>query len=379
MGLFVGMCIAIFTPHICIPFIQKHVEKLQVPKLNGSYADTPKPNFWLSHWIDGSFQKKYEAYIRDRNEAAPLYIRTKSQIDFSIFNTVFHENIVVGKNNYLYTQTDCDAFIGKNYMGKKWIEEKIRKLKSISDHFAEKNVPFLVLTPPAKSTISPENLPDFYQKYQSDSTNRNVFKDLFIQYDIPFIDFEYLIDMEDTSKYFIYPNAGLHWSKYGLTRAADSLRSYIGKNLSIQMVDMNWQDNIELKKELSNTDNELLTSANLLFYPPLETMAYPIIQYSSDSTTTKPKVLTVGDSFYYFIYLYGIQKGLFAEGSMFWYYYSEIHPERMQNGRRIPAFELDPIQNIEEADLVILMAYEENLDRFGFGFIDKVYETLNNK
>lgn len=375
-GLLLFALLAIFALHWYIPFLQKKWDGLQVSKLNGSYEDTQKPNFWTYTWLNGDYQKAYDAYLRDRSDIAPLMVRLKSQVDYSLFNKISHQNIMPGINNYLFAKTDCDAYIGKNYKGYEWISEKVRKLKAIIDHYESKGKHFVVLTPPSKASVFPEHLPAFYRNYPVDSTNRTTFNALFEANDIPFIDFEYLKAEAHRRPYPVYPQAGLHWSNYGLSMAADSLRNYIGEKLNIQMIEMNWEDSIVMKTQLENSDNELMTAANFLMVPELSDLAYPQIKYISDSTTVSPKILSVGDSFYLLIYKYGIHKALFAKGSMFWYYHHELYPARMKNGKRVYAGGLDPLEHIEANDMIIITVYEQNLERFAFNFVDKTYDLL---
>ena len=108
-------------------------------------------------------------------------------------------------------------------------------------------------------------------------------------------------------------------------------------------------------------------------------MPYPKIRYIKNDSTVRPNVLSVGDSFYKLIYEFGIVDGLFDSQSTFWYYNHEVYPMRLVNGKRLTNKDLDILDEIRQRDVVMITAYEDNLERFGFGFIDTVYELLQKE
>jgi hypothetical protein len=94
-------------------------------------------------------------------------------------------------------------------------------------------------------------------------------------------------------------------------------------------------------------------------------MAYPQFKVQPLKAGQKPpRVLVIGDSFYYGMYNWGMMQRIFRGGE-FWYYNRE---------RLVPEKETtytSDIQNyvleVNKFDVVVLLLTEANLPRFGFG------------
>jgi len=149
--------------------------------------------------------------------------------------------------------------------------------------------------------------------------------------------------------------------------------------MEIKMVEMNWRDSVELSEAKVEFDNELIAGANFLWNPPLEPLPYPKIKYIETDSTTKPKVLSIGDSFYKLVYEFGIIEGLFHQESTFWYYNHEIFPQQLRNGKFLTNKDLNVLEEIRKREIIILTLFEDNLERFAFDFVENVYTLLQNE
>lgn len=374
--LFASMLVLIFLPMWFVPALQKQFPNLQVEPIVGYFGGTKKPNFYSKRWMSGQYQQAYEAYVKNKNVLQPTAIRLKSQIDFSLYGDIMHANILSGKNGFLFQKEGCEAYIGRDFMGEKWINKKVEKLKYITTSFQKEGIPFLVLLPPLKARIMSEHLPDFYQKNASDQTNWVVFSNILKEYDIPTLTFSFMENVGETTPYPLYPPSGQHWTKYGAALAADTIKENLEEILAIEMVEMLWKDSVELSDAKVEYDNELIAGANFIWNPPLEPLPYPKIRYIENDSTVRPNVLSVGDSFYKLILEFGIVDGLFDAKSTFWYYNHEVYPLRLENGKRLTNKDLDILAEIRKRDVVIITVFEDNLERFDFGFVDMAYDLL---
>ena len=377
--LFGLLFMAFFLTMQYLPVLQKQVPKLQGKRLQGSYEETKRPNFWPRRWMDGSYQKGFESYLKDRNVIAPFFVRMKTEVDYHLFHDIPHENILAGKNGHFFPKTDCEAYVGGNFVGEKDLKGKVDKLKFLIEHYQQKGIQFLIMLPPGKPAIYPEYLPDYYQEHPKDSTNRNVIRKLLHDRKIPFLDFDFLKNHKEDG-YALFAQASLHWSHYGFGLAADHMRDYIVDELKLPMPLIQWKDSIEVRDQFAGMDTELVNGSNFLSPPPLDPVPYPIFRYQmEDSLAQKTKILSVSDSYYLALWDHGLHSNLFAEGSLFFYYNHEVHPPRHQNGKRMYAHEFDHLATIEEAQLIVITVYETNLNRFGFKFIEGVYEKIKEK
>jgi hypothetical protein len=95
-------------------------------------------------------------------------------------------------------------------------------------------------------------------------------------------------------------------------------------------------------------------------------MAYPRIQFQSDSGKTKPSVLVVSDSYYWGMYNFGISNAF--SNSHFWFYNKQVYPDFYQNALETNQINLK--DEIAKHDVIILMATEATLPGLGWGFIE---------
>jgi len=366
----------IFLPHYYLPFLQDKGQILQTEVLQGAYEQTHKPNFWPRKWMSGDYQKGYESYVRDRNPITPFAVRLNTQIDYSLYNSIAHQNIFPGKDGELYTKTDCEAYVGIDFIGSKKIKEQVQKLRDLIDYYKADSIPFLVLIPAGKPGILTKKMPAFYQHYPKDSSNRAVFLSTLKQYDIPHLDFDFLKTIRDTSAQALFGQASLHWSRFAYSTTADTLRSYIIRNFGIDLPELIRAELSDSKTAFSTTDKELINGANFLTEPKLKPIPHPAITFQSDSTLEKQRILSIGDSYYLSFYKNGIHDGLFDSRSKFLYYNHEVYPESTNNGQRVYAGDLDILSEVERSKLIIITVYETNLKRFGFNFVEKLWEEV---
>jgi hypothetical protein len=105
-------------------------------------------------------------------------------------------------------------------------------------------------------------------------------------------------------------------------------------------------------------------------------LAYPRIQFESDSVKNKTRVLVIGDSYWYGPVYMGVPQNCFAGGE-FWYYYNRIVPKR-QADVNIEVWELDLKAEIERNKVILLMYSDGNLPSFGNAFIKDAYELYTS-
>jgi hypothetical protein len=108
---------------------------------------------------------------------------------------------------------------------------------------------------------------------------------------------------------------------------------------------------------------------NLLFPLEMDTLAYPFISYSISKD--KAKVLTIGDSFYKYIFDSGIHTNCFNDGQ-FWFYSKKIWPLTTN----INVQDLNIREEVLKNDIVVLFASEATLYLFPYDFTSIVNSKI---
>ncbi|MCB9264703.1 MAG: hypothetical protein H6558_06750 [Lewinellaceae bacterium] len=367
------LVLALLTlPEYYLPLLQEAFPSLQAPVLGGSFERVEYPRFWPQKWLTGDYQGQFEKARRNQSPIAPSVVRHRNQLLRDVFGDSGAPRVVYGENDFFYSIEYCRALAGMDYIGRQTIQAKVEQLQRIQELLGPDGPKVLVLLPPGKPRVLPENLPSFFRERESESTNWQVFSELLSGSGVPFMNFDFLIGKKSEYPYPIYPQFGLHWNYYGATVAADSLRRKIGQLLGKELPVMKYKESVEMRDSLMSTDKELLYGANIMREPPAKPMPYPKIQYREDSLSFRPRVLIVGDSYYKIWYDYGIQNGLFHPESSFWYYYGTMFPPR--NGQH--AQSLPVLEETLSKDIILLPHAEINLNNLGFGYLDRLEAAL---
>lgn len=355
-----------------IPLIQTTYPFAKLQPLKGSFTLAEKPDSILENWFSGEYQVQYEKYFNDSIGFRPLFVRIKNQIDFWCFNKSNANNGLVGKDEYLFDSRYIDAYLGVDFVGYNTIQEKVKKLSQIQKSLKLKNKDLIVVFAPGKASFYSDKFPKKIDEQATKTSNYDTYCELLVKEKINFIDFNSVfLKMKETSSYNLYPKAAYHWSVYGMTLAFDSLIRYIEDIRKINLPHLRF-DNIELSDTARDPDYDLGSAMNLLFEVQQGQLAYPKVIFETDSTTTKPNAIVIGDSFYTYCFRL-FDQSVFNE-SQFWYYMKQVE---YHNNPPKKIEDIDAMAEINKTDIVILIATELNLNIFPFEFIE-LFDSKEN-
>lgn len=350
-----------------MPLFQYLTQVFSVSNLNGYIRKDSYKGMSVSGWFNEDYQKNTENYLKDHIGFRPLFIRIHNQIEYSLFNQLHAAGVIAGKKNYLYEENYLKAYYGLDFLGKDSISENISILAAIKDSLQKNQTKLLIVFAPGKASFYPEYHPPAYDLITPTISNLQYYKSQLVKFNMHTIDFnEWFKSMKDTSSYVLYPKYGIHWSDYGMVLAMDSLTRYIEdiKNLDIPNPEI---VSLQISNQYKNTDYDIGASLNLFIQlSPSGQLAYPKFIWKKNIASRKPKVIVIADSFYWGMFNKGIATEAFSMGG-FWYYFNEIHP----GGGKVE--ELEQVKEIlEEQDVIVLMATEATLQKFPFGFIERM-------
>ena len=340
--------------------------------LNGDYTPAVDTTLTVNGWWSESFQHQRSDYLNDNFGFRNYFVRLHNQIRFSLFKKMSANSVVIGKEGFLFEQNYVNAALGKDYVGRDTISDRVQKLKNISDSLAAYGVKTLVILAPGKGSYFPEYLLDDSIKNPS-HTNYADYRDELKKQAVPFIDFNYWFrSMKDTSRYPLYGKTGIHWSYYGVSLVTDSLSRYLEKFLNRPMNHMKFGSFSFSKKIEFETDRDLENGLNLIFDMDRFSMAYPKISF--DDVGEKPHSIMIADSYYWQIFGTGFANDVF-ENPIYWYYFNEQYsgdgsPEK-------PIKDVNVMEELKKTNVLLIMSTDANLSRFDFGFTDQVYSYFH--
>lgn len=356
---------------LLIPLAQNITGIIKETPLNGDIQKTNYKSIDTYNWFNNSYQQNTENVANESFGFRTFCIRLNNQIAYSVFNKLNARSVLIGKNNYLFELNYIKAYLGQDYLGEDSIKKRMFALKNLHDSLTALNKNLIIVFAAGKASFYPEHIPSPFDTIQRGKTNYEMHIKYAKELGLNFIDFnKWFVENKNSSPYPLYPKTGIHWSYYGSVLACDSIIKYIEHLRKIDMNNPYW-DEIDWHQAQFG-DNDISKGLNLLLpFEPI-TMGYPNIKIESDSTKEKPRIMVISDSFYWTMYNFGISRAF--SRSKFWFYNNDIYPDNFK--KKWTTKDVDLKDEIDQTDIVLLMATEATLAKLGWGFIENAQTTF---
>ena len=203
------------------------------PKPRANEILTPKPVAILT---DGSVNKEYlknvTDYTADHFAFRTDLITIHNAILSKVFRTSASDDVILGKQNWLfYKQTEHD-YIGKNILSDNDIENIAHTLHMIQQYVESQNAQFLFVIAPNKNSLYSEYMPDNMYTIRNKSNAQNLMNALQKQ-NVNYID---LFTIFRQKNEVLYYQLDSHWNNKGAALAYDSIMNALG------IYHTNWYD-----------------------------------------------------------------------------------------------------------------------------------------
>lgn len=353
-----------------ISFTQHLLNWVEVKPLKGSTNNYTSPEVSLSSWLSGEYQSKMDKHLTSSFGFREPLVRMVNQLDYTLYHEANARYVVIGKDDFLYETPYIEAHLGMDYLGDSAIQGISTKMKMLKDTLRKLGVDLQLVFAPGKASYFPEYIPDHYSQYAGDTNNYERFK-----YHFDALGFEYLDlhrwfrTMKDTSTYPLFPITGIHWSKYGMALAVDSILNYWNQKYNDSLPDFHFGFG-EISTETQGSDADVEEGLNIFEQLQHFGMMYPTYHFI-DSAKKKLQTAVIADSYYWGLFDIGLST-IASDSGEFWYYFKQVYPQHFSNELMIN--DLDLKQAIESKDVIMLLQTDATLDRFGFGFVEAAWE-----
>lgn len=356
-----------------VVYWQQYSPLVSFTPLKGYFIPKQYYSLTIETWFNGNYQQTTDDYAKEEFGFRNFLVRLHNQIGFWLFKKAYAEKVIVGKQNYLYETGYIDALNGELFMGHEALNDTITKIKQLNSELEALGKKLLIVLAPSKARVYPEYIPDNYLLTPVKNTNYDFYKQALKSAQISHIDFNAIFqNKKKTSKYLLFPQLGVHWSRLEAIYAADTIfkhLSYIG-NCNLPNIEIL---NIEEKDILEAPDDDMALSLNLLKWPEFKKMAYPTIAVNQNKKDKK-NCIVISDSFWWDIYSRALPNQIF-QNNEFWYYLSEIRSNSFL-GKKI-IHEIDVKRHLLQTDFIVIVCTESNLSRLGFGFFQTALNALH--
>lgn len=350
-----------------LPMIQHKFRFFEETPLKGSYELSTKLKLNQTNWFSGKYQERQDLYITEHTGFRPGWVRFYNQWNYSLFAKSYANGVVIGKDDFLYEENYIRTYYGMDFIGKSKINTLTKQWKSVQDTLKRKGIDLVVVFAPGKGSFYPEYIPHRYKNLRVNKTNYSEFKKQFDNHAVNYIDMHsWFRSMKRTAKYPLFSKTGIHWSAYGQWFVLDSLSKFVSArcNTTIPYFVL---DSMEVSDSAMLGDNDIAVGLNMFKEIPDLKLAYPQFHPNRNVTPNDPKVLVIGDSFYWGLFNSNMSHSLFNNGE-FWYYNKQIYPATYQKETLVKNQHLN--RKLEENKVVFLIMTDASLNRFGFGFLE---------
>lgn len=347
----------------------------------GYEAPLARPTLSAEGLWNNTFQPAVEAYTTQKLGFRKWLLRPRNQILFSVFNEP-HPPVVIGQHGMLFENIPLLAALGRDApLTPPEVQAKVQRLRAVQDTLARRGKLLLFVIAPSKASLYPENWPDSCQNQAQRPTNYTRLRGPLQAGGINLLDLGAVFrTWKKTSPYPLFPQGGIHWSGYGVTRAADTIRHFFNAHSRFQLPAVR-QTGISVGGPPRGTDDDLLKLLNIFCEPPTTpALAYPEIAFAPpDPGQPRPRVLLIADSFAWsLVEFYPYFDNWFAPESHFWFYNSEVVWPKV-NGKVIGSSavaEHDLRAELAAHDVVLLLFSEQIMLHTDSGFSEKALLTF---
>jgi len=363
----------VFLIVLGIPLMLMIVSYESLP-LQGAYQKVERQNFSFDSLYNGSYQVQLEKEEKSLNPLVPTFIRARNQVDFDIFNQGHMADGLLGLDGYIFGEGWANAYSGKRKYTDVYFDSITEKLKLINNIYDSLGKAFIVVIPPCKEGLFSEMLPEGFEK--KGKSDYESYLEALNKHDVRYIDFtEYYKEVMDTTRYPVYSKTSAHWTMYGahlgLNVIVDSIENILQTNL------LDYDVSKINQKEFDRGDGDQEAPLNLLFTIDRSEFAYPSYRFDSTENYYKPKVMIIGDSFYWGINNSYVPLEIFSSQSNYLYYYSTCYSNSDKPG--YPVSDLNILDEFATSDVFLLFTGSYNLNGFPFGLendFDAIIEHL---
>ncbi|MGA8400668.1 MAG: hypothetical protein WB697_12320 [Stellaceae bacterium] len=197
---------------VVLPLVKTVFPKLAlVPRLEERRQLSAFPDPALLLKTDGGFAGGLNAWFDDRVGFRDLFIRTKNQIDYSLFHT--SRKVYVGKHGWLFDRGAQDSL---NTLDASQLAAFEQRFTTLAGMLNDRGIRLVVIGYPTKSRIYPEMVPPDMPQIAPGGNDGRLRQFLAHQPTLTYIDAQTIFEREKVeSREHIYAQTDMHATEFG--------------------------------------------------------------------------------------------------------------------------------------------------------------------
>ena len=368
--------------------IQQQTGLFKFKELNGVVDSSPRPEWTWHNFIDGGLQDSTEAYLQQNFGFREPLTRFYNQTEWTLFRysqVAEDQRIVITPDNWIFEPWTVEEYYQSHAyqhakdsleMAEK-LEYEAQRLLRLQQQLEPYHTHLFVALLPGKELVCGEHMPKntqyfFEKKITAYDFYRKRFKELGVNH----IDLgEWFVQMKDTVSYPLFPQTGTHWSNLAAIYATDTLIRYMEHLSDSNMVNIITGD---IFQRTLKPDADLESLMNLIWPLQKQPNMLTTATYDFDTTAWRPRLITIGDSFYWNILNFTPVWDVF-KSVPYWYYFSTAYFDDDDLKVTHKISDLDVLQEVIDADFVMLAYSTLALYKMSNGFSQSLLNELKQK
>lgn len=350
-------------------------------ELNGATYKSSFPTLSFDNFRSNKFQKSSEAYLKQNYGFREPLTRFYNQCLWSLFrysNVEQKKRICISDDQWLfepwtveeYYQSCSYRYAEDSLTMAQIFEAEAKRLYQIQKILEPYGTHLFIALLPGKNLVCQEHMPKNTQYFKEKKiTAFDFYGNHFQKKGINHINLgKWFVQSKDKTDYPLFPQTGTHWSNLAAMHVADTLLSYMEQLGDFKLM------HFSIGKPFEKTvkpDDDLESLMNLMFDLKKKPNYYAQTTIIPDSTIDKPKLITIGDSFYWNI-INATPFGHAFGSHEYWYYFNSVYFDESATN----ILEKDVLQEVLSADFVMLSYATTQLYGMSNGFSSKILLEL---
>jgi len=180
-----------------------------------------------------TYPSEFESYYNTALPYRKLLVKLNSQLHYHLFGQSVNEDVIAGKNNWLFYRDSVDSSLGNWKFTDKQLKQISENLTHSQNLLKSQGKEMVLFIPPNKATIYPEYLPAYLNKKAGETPAEQLVSYLKENTNIKVVfPVEELKSAKEKYKDMVfYHELDTHWNIAGAYIGADCLANATGKDL----------------------------------------------------------------------------------------------------------------------------------------------------
>lgn len=181
------------------------------------------PSFIKNGKVNDNFDSELSDFLTEKMAFRSSAVKIKTAVMQKFFRSSAADNVIIGKNNWLYFSPSTDEYISANTLDERSIYNITDTLEQIDSYCNKRSVNFIFTVAPNKNTLYGDNMPLRFIRGENNNFDRLAAK--LNNSNINFVDFH---DFNKISADALYYKTDTHWNMMGAAAAFNLIMNEAG-------------------------------------------------------------------------------------------------------------------------------------------------------